>query len=183
LARFGEAFIIASLLAALVEPFLKRRLLREASRSIFEHMLGFDLPAELREHLRNVVFNTVLYRKDVKMSLTIRPGDGRVVFIDVVQEYEIVNPGHKNMSYTPVLACVDVEKPSNCEMTYIVDGQDVTTRPFEIVSDGDGYVKGEAKKIEIEPQSKHVRYRFVSKHTHALLRLIGFRLSTMVCLQ
>ena len=39
----GEAFVVAGLLALFVDPFLKARLLREASRNIFEHMIGLTM--------------------------------------------------------------------------------------------------------------------------------------------
>jgi hypothetical protein len=38
----GEALIIAGVLTFVVDPFLKRRLLKEAAQGIFEHLIGFD---------------------------------------------------------------------------------------------------------------------------------------------
>lgn len=165
LSRLGEAFIVASLLAALVDPFLKRRLLKEASKNIFEHMLGFDLPQEMKEHLRSLVFTTVLYRRDVKMRFSIRPRDDHFVFIDAVVESEIINPSHNVAEYTPMLASVDVERAEHFEVTRIVNGEEAKTYPVEIKPDGEGYRKAEGSTIQIEPQSRGKRYRFITKYT------------------
>jgi len=50
--QLAEAFIIAGVVTITVDPFLRRRLLKEASKDIFRHMLGFGLPDEIKERIR-----------------------------------------------------------------------------------------------------------------------------------
>lgn len=75
--RFGvwhsasEAVIIASILTITVDPFLKRRLIKEASRDIFYHLLGFELPTEVRETLGEFISKTKDYRKDVRIDVNL----------------------------------------------------------------------------------------------------------------
>jgi hypothetical protein len=60
-----KAMFIAGIVTVAVDPFLKRRLLREASADIFHHLLGFDLPLEIRETLRDFLFKNRSYRRNV----------------------------------------------------------------------------------------------------------------------
>jgi hypothetical protein len=56
---------IAGTVTIAVDPFLKRRILKEASTDIFHHLLGFDLPPEIRETLRDFLLGNRSYRKNV----------------------------------------------------------------------------------------------------------------------
>ncbi len=60
-----KAMFIAGVVTVAVDPFLKRRLLKEASTDIFHHLLGFDLPKEIRESLRDFLFQNRSYRENV----------------------------------------------------------------------------------------------------------------------
>jgi hypothetical protein len=60
-----KAMFIAGVVTVAVDPFLKRRLLKEASTDIFHHLLSFDLPREIRETLRDFLFNNRSYRRNV----------------------------------------------------------------------------------------------------------------------
>jgi hypothetical protein len=60
-----KALFIAGVVTVAVDPFLKRRLLKEASTDIFHHLLGFDLPVEIRESLRDFLFKNRYYRRNV----------------------------------------------------------------------------------------------------------------------
>ena len=61
-----KAMLIAGVVTVAVDPFLKRRLLKEASADIFHHLLGFDLPVEIRESLRDfLLVKNRYYRRNV----------------------------------------------------------------------------------------------------------------------
>src|SRR5881396_3864670 len=68
--KLSEALLIAGVLTLTVDPFLKRRLFREASKDIFHHLLGFNLPEPIRERLKHIVNSSDLYRKDMTMTCT-----------------------------------------------------------------------------------------------------------------
>jgi hypothetical protein len=72
---FSEALFIAGVLTIAVDPFLKRRLVKEATEDIFHHLLGFDLPVEIRETLRDFLFNNRSYRKNVEIDATAKTLD------------------------------------------------------------------------------------------------------------
>ncbi len=87
----GEALFIAGFIALVVDPFVKQRLLREASKDIFHHLLGFGLPAEIKERLKRIVADTELYRQNMKTTCSFSYVANEVL-IDVEQEFEVVNP-------------------------------------------------------------------------------------------
>jgi hypothetical protein len=71
LTPIGEALLIAGLLALIVDPVVKRHLLKEASKGIFHYMVGFDQRPEIRERLKTIVFNTKLYREGYEIKCRI----------------------------------------------------------------------------------------------------------------
>lgn len=83
-----EAIFIAAFLTVTVDPFVKGRLLKEASQDIFHHLIGVDLPIQMRERLKEYIFGLKYYRE--KMTLEIaaeREEDGKLrihVTIDAV---------------------------------------------------------------------------------------------------
>ena len=63
--RLSDAFFITGFLTIAVDPLLRRRLLKEASTDIFHHLLGFDLPVEVRETLKEFLLQNCYYRENV----------------------------------------------------------------------------------------------------------------------
>jgi len=63
--RLSDALFITGFLTMAVDPFLRRHLLKEATTDIFHHLLGFDLPVEIRETLKDFLLANRLYRRNV----------------------------------------------------------------------------------------------------------------------
>jgi hypothetical protein len=96
--KFSKALIIAGILTITVDPFVKRRLLREASKDIFHHLIGFSLPIEMRDRIKSIVLNTNLYRKDMELTCTFtRVPDG--VRIDFKYKFELINPSSETVPF------------------------------------------------------------------------------------
>jgi hypothetical protein len=131
-------------------------------------MIGFDHEPELKAKLRDIVFETRLYRRNCHIHCRIEPernGLGRVK-ISVAAEYEIVNQSLEKVEYAPGWTFVDGDSPASCEVTSIVgESQPRTEYPsFEKAStEESGYLKAEATKIGIEPRSRKLRYQFMTK--------------------
>jgi hypothetical protein len=89
--RFSDAIFIAGVLTVAVDPFLKRRLLKEASKDIFHHLLGFDLPLEIRETLRDFLLHNRHYRENVIIDVTVTPlTNGTEVELTVTVRADVV---------------------------------------------------------------------------------------------
>src|ERR1039458_3682496 len=70
---FGEFLLLAGGLTITVDPYLKRKLQREAAEDIFHHLLGFDLPLEIRETLRDFLLHNRHYRENANIDVTVTP--------------------------------------------------------------------------------------------------------------
>ena len=104
--RFTEelsvALLIAGILTMTVDPFIKRRARAEATRDIFHHLLGFNLPLIIRERLQEMVEKTKLYRRGTTLHMVMSESGDSVVF-DVEMEFEVVNPTPHALDFEPLL--------------------------------------------------------------------------------
>lgn len=69
----SEFLMLAGILTLSVDPWLKWRFQREASENIFQHLLGFGLPKEVRESLRDFLSDNRYYRTDVVIDAHVAP--------------------------------------------------------------------------------------------------------------
>jgi hypothetical protein len=104
------ALLIAGVLALAVDPFVKHRAHREATRDIFHHMLGFSLPEVIRERLQNTVEQTKLYRQNLIEHIIITEEDDSLVF-DTEVAFEVVNPTQHDLAYVPQMEFEKSEQP------------------------------------------------------------------------
>src|ERR1700730_7053250 len=107
-----EGLFIAGVLTIVVDPFLKRRLIKDAARDIFHHLLGLDLPVEIRDSLRDFVFKTDTYRNDMTVAAHVRKvADG--VEVDIKADAKVI--ATRSVKYIPGFA---IEKAENVSFTY-----------------------------------------------------------------
>jgi len=109
--ELSQALMVAGILTIAVDPFLKRKLLREASKDIFQYMLGFSLPEPIRERLHSIISETKLYRENMTSHYALSEV-GEFIQIDVEQEYEIVNPTLRKINFEPHLQFEKGENPN-----------------------------------------------------------------------
>lgn len=100
--ELSVALIIAGILTIAVDPFVKVRIQREATRDIFHHMLGFKLPEIIRERLQEIVQGTNLYRENTTIHC-LPTEEGDFIRFDVEMEFEIVNPSRRTLDFVPHL--------------------------------------------------------------------------------
>jgi hypothetical protein len=154
---------VAGLLAVVVDPFLKRKLLQEASRGIFEHIIGFDHEPQLKAEIRRIAFETKLYQKDYNLTCIVQPNtDGSVTLI-LSKEVEVLNESLNVERYKPGWRFTETDRPTGCKVEHIIDGRDCTEVNVEFKEDGNGYLAAFAPEVEIKPKHERTRYRFVSK--------------------
>jgi hypothetical protein len=65
---FSETAIVAGVVTFTVDPFVKRKLIREASKDIFKHLLGMEFPDSIKDALNNQLLKTENYRDHVEMD-------------------------------------------------------------------------------------------------------------------
>ena len=99
-----------------VDPFVKRRVHREVTRDIFHHMLGFSLPAVIRERLQNTVEQTKLYRQNLIEHIVILEDSDSLIF-DTEVEFEVLNPTPHDLSFLPRMEFEKSEQPTIKSLT------------------------------------------------------------------
>jgi hypothetical protein len=156
----GEALLIAGLLVPFVDPMLKGRLLRQASKGIFHYLLGFDQQPEIKDHLKSLVFDTNIFRKNFYAKCVLSPiQSSRRLNLEC--NFEVLNPTNEAHKYARLVQCERVEKPTIHSMTLISQQENYNKTP-ELANKGDGPVVLEACAgvIEIQPSLKGITYRF-----------------------
>lgn len=102
-----EAICIASALTLTVDPFVKTRLTHEVNKSIFYHVIGFDLPPEMQDRLRIYLRGLEYYRESLSITAeALRVKDGEVT-IRITLEGRII--ALTRCKYAPSLEFEDTE--------------------------------------------------------------------------
>ena len=163
--EISEAVLIAGLLSITVDPFLKSRFVREVSKDIFHHLLGFELPVQIRERLRDIILETNLYRKDMRIVCTFTEMEGQL-HIDFETSYELINPTHKILKFRQRL---DFEKAENAQLKLISCNQakkDYGEVPTLKLNDETDLFEYAGKELRIEPsESTGKRYQFSADYS------------------
>jgi hypothetical protein len=73
----GEAIFIATVLAATVDLYIKQRTYREISVDIFKFLIGYGLPDEFKNRIRELVTTSDLIRESCTITWTLGPVSGQ----------------------------------------------------------------------------------------------------------
>lgn len=105
----SETIFLAGIVTIAVDPFLKKRFVREVGEDIFQNLLGYDLPIEMRESFKEFLFTTKTYRKDVSISVHIsKVAEGARVEVKI----DATVVASKRTEYQPYFAGEGHEKAS-----------------------------------------------------------------------
>lgn len=89
----GHAFIVAAVIAAAVDPFIKARLAKELSRSFLGYTIGWDIPKAFRERTEELLKTTAVIRKhfSIHYRLRINPDNPDSITVETSLEFEAEN--------------------------------------------------------------------------------------------
>jgi len=160
-AAFGDAVLIAGILALGVDPLLKRDLLREASRGIFIHLLGFEHHPQVKDKLKQLIFETKLIRTQLRNVLTIEPREDGAFMVTVEYESEIINPTATPVKFQPYGEWDMGHKPKVERMAFTSSDGKVawTEKDVKLTELEPGVQTAKPHKVEIQPDSKGISYR------------------------
>jgi hypothetical protein len=161
----ADAVLIAGILALVVDPILKRDLLREASMGIFKHILGFEHLPEVKDKLQQIVTETKLIRKTFDLRCEIEPRDGYFEFT-VEYDSEMLNPTHSVVDYTPFMEFDAAHKLEVEWMSFTSSDRKIKwavkhPQPKQ-EEPGVDMVKG--RKFAIQPEKNGVTYKGAGKY-------------------
>lgn len=159
----GDAALIAGLLTLAVDPFLKRKLVKEASKGIFKHMLGFNQPPEIQDRLEEIVTKNRKYAKDTQLKYKIEPlDDEHYVNLHVTIESHIFNPSHTPQEYTQEIDIEAAEEPSELWFGKIEDQQEKKLKG-EFSRDVSTVFRAKGWSVTLNPESG--QKGFVTRYT------------------
>lgn len=98
----GEAVFIAGALAATVDHYIKQRTYREISADVFKYLIGYALPDEFKERIRELVTNSDLIRRECRIDWKITPlieGEATVFFLGYGVFYKLQNISRRRVRY------------------------------------------------------------------------------------
>ena len=163
----GEAVLIASILGASVDFYLKRRILREATLDISKFLIGYTLPSELQSQIKELM-ETSLLRRDYALRYEITPRPGGRCTVKVEGHFTIENFTNKPQPYTQGLAFEVGEEAKVTELRLDTDDQ----RAGYCLREGAGLIHGsvhpvrvKARTVLIEPKSWGKTYHGAHAHS------------------
>lgn len=173
----SEAVFVAGLIVFCVDPFVKGELLKEFAKDLFPYMIGFDLPQQIKDRLRDIVNNCKLYREHMEMDLFFS-GTGADVKIRIESRFDLVNPTSAALPYTHQL---EFEEAENTDLVKLgVPGKErLEFKSLDYSSSG--VCKCAGQEISIKPNGESSKsqqqYPFTSEYSQTY-RKTGFHLQT-----
>jgi hypothetical protein len=166
----GEALIVAGVLSLAVDRPLKKRLLREASRGIFKHMVGFDPQPEIKDELERIVFrDTKVLCRRRNIRCRIEPAEQGMVRVTVDTSVEVETPGATAVSgfqqfvtferaENPTVQRLSLIAPADAAQNYDEPNPEVKLIP-------PGVLEARMRDVTVKPNTI---YQFFSKFSMVL---------------
>lgn len=151
----ADAFVIAALLAATVDQYVKGRVLHEVTMDVSKYLIGYRLPEQLQDRLRSIMQTQWIVRAfEVRIRLQeLRQGHAE---LDLTVSHRLQNITSEPQGYTDCVSFSKherikmVEQRCECDTGALAYHLDETTiRPEE---DG-GQILHLGKKVKIPPVS------------------------------
>jgi len=161
------ALLIAGLLAVAVDPFVKRRSHRDATRDIFHHMLGYSLPDVIRERLQNTVEQTKVYRKNLVEHIVLVE-DGDSLMFDTEVEFEVVNPTPHDLAFLPRMEFETSEQPVLKSLTCFGESKCGKNAKVLATSNGMGFHCEGSTVVVPSGGSRKFKYEYSVRYPTAL---------------
>jgi len=162
-----HALIIAGVLALTVDRFVKWRLLRELTKDVSQFLIGYELPAEIRDRIHDLMGTSLVrHNYEQRHSLTI---ESNRVTVEVEGSWYVVNYSSTPRPYLPELRFHSTEHP---EVKEIACHTTDRTAAFVIKGDGlrhrterDGSsIRVRGKEIWVHPRASGMEYRIFVRY-------------------
>lgn len=113
----GHALIVASLLAATVDVYMKRRLLKEASLDISKYLIGYALPEEIQDKIKEAM-RIDLVRRDLTIRYSLAPASEKPdkLLATVLYTYQVENVSNHEIDYQPRMDFATHLRPRTLDM-------------------------------------------------------------------
>lgn len=171
----GHAFFIAALLGLTIEHGIRVRFAKDVAKDVAGALIGYRLPIEVQDHIRNSVTDIALVRRNCRYQYTFAeiPDKSNRVSVLASSEYDTVNYARDAKQYQALLSCEEMDNPEFLSLE--LDGdryegqrlQQLMVRGVPTMPEGLGTRQVLAPRITIKgrvgdepPSSVHVRWRY-----------------------
>jgi hypothetical protein len=162
------ALFIGGILTMTVDPFVKRKARREATRDIFHHMLGYSLPEIIRERLQEIVERTRFYRKNTTIYINLLE-EGDVLVFATEMEFEMFNPTPHGLCFEPHLQFENGEHAELKSVTCFEEADYGKNAVLTATKISPGSLEYRGKGVVIPSQgSRRFKYQYVVKYPMSL---------------
>jgi hypothetical protein len=171
----ADALLIAVFLAATVDLYLKKWLLKEAALDIFQFMLGFQLPRGVTDRIKNIVQDAALIRRDCELRWILKWVDDKkdLVWAELEVTYFMENSSNEDMSYVQKTSALDPNEPntkveamwyhsSQTEDDYRIDGDRLKVQEEDEA--GNHWIKAEPRIIPFRNRERDLDCTFGAKY-------------------
>lgn len=121
----GESLFVAAILGFTVDKYIKEFLVREASKDLFKYLVGYKLPEEIQNRLRDLM-GTSLIRRNYQVTYTLSATANDQMLLDVKYSFLVENVSTDEVDYTPKFQGEKHDKPRILELR--CDGKDIRFR-------------------------------------------------------
>jgi len=94
----ADAFIIAALLAATVDRYVKNQVLHEVTADISKYLIGYRLPEQIQDRIRSIM-QTKWVRRSFEVRIRLEEGKGESVEIDFSISDQVQNITSETQEY------------------------------------------------------------------------------------
>ena len=102
--------LVAGILGITVDRYAKNRLVREASKDVQHYLIGYRLPPEIQNAIKQKM-ETSIVRHDWEQKFDLQKADGGHVRIKIDLSYRVENYSSVAVEFNPKLDVDDIQNP------------------------------------------------------------------------
>jgi len=182
----GDALVIAAVLSLTVDQYVKWRVLREVTSDISKYLIGYRLPEQLQDRIRNIMQTKWILRNyQVRIRIN-RQGVNRLE-ADVTISECVQNITSETQEYDDSIIFSKLEKKRVTEFRCDCGNEESNYHLNETrirQDEEQGQVRHGAKKVKIPPVAETERdfqfsKRYTVPHSYASREVLTFREATI----
>lgn len=149
----GEALVIGSFIAVTVDQYVKRKLLWETSHDIAKYLIGYNLPKEIQDAIRDLMATAVI-RRDFNQHYTLEHNTEGKLKLTISTKYKVLNCSNTVREFTPRLEFEKHQAPTILEFRCDSADRravDIKRGNQDLGEKQDGVLSIALKKIKLQP--------------------------------
>lgn len=182
----GDAFVIAALLSATVDQYVKGRVLHEVTDDISKYLIGYRLPEQLQDRIR-AIMQTRWILRDFEVRIRFRTINARSLEVDVNRSERVQNISSETQQYEDCIVFSKLERKRVIELRCDSDSSEDTYHFDEqsvLHVEESGQIRHVGRSVKVPPASDTERdfqfsKRYVAPHSFSSKEVFTFTQTTI----